>query len=780
MRSIQPFQGWRLTFFQGIIFAVFLIFSIRMYQLQIVDNESARIASDDNRLSELPIAAPRGVIFDRNDRTLAGNSPAFNVTIIPAELPDDPEQELEIFNRLSALVGVPPTRAAAAESESGIRSIEELVADGLSFAPFQPVVIAFDVDRLAALQIRESSYEMPGVGVDVVSVREYPYGALTAHVVGYTGPIGPDEALRLIELGYNPAFDRVGYDGIERSLESSLSGQRGEILREVDVVGEVIRVLQQTDPVGGQNLRLTIDIDLQEAAQQALIDQITSINTTAQRIVTETGVVLAMNPNTGEIMAMVSYPSYDASRFARFIDEDYYFQLIEDPLTPLVNHAIGSVYPPGSAWKLITATGVMEENVIDPESRLFDGGDLLVANYYAENDRAADQRFVCWLRTGHDLLNMRGAIANSCNVYFYQVGGGNPAVPASVLREGGLGITDLFRYATALGIGSYTGVELLGEIPTRMPDPDWKRRVYGQNWSTGDTYNAAFGQGYINVTPLQLINSVAAIVNDGTLYQPTIVREFLDPEGNIIQPFAPQVIRTVNLEAADPDGTLVLLPLEDMIIHGPESLACTCEPGSDSFNPNRCNPNAYRATVDIDPTEFGEDIRNYRVTVPETFSFEFTSICQPVRFDDTYTPAFLSTDSMQIVREGMRMTVVQGTAGGADLPYIDVAGKTGTAEYCDDIANALGLCIPGGWPAHAWFTAYAPYGDPEILIIALIYNGEEGSANALPVVIRTLEEYIRLRNEREDIPLPSGLGLGIQPTNPAPATPIPEETPAAP
>lgn len=776
MRPLQPFQGWRLTFFQAVMVAVFIIFGLRMYQMQIINYGDAQIAADDNRFSELPIPSDRGVMFDRYDQILAGNSPAYNITIIPAELPAEDEAELQIFNRLSALTGVPPTIAIARASGSSQPSIEELVAVGEGIRPFSPVVIAQDVPARVARQIREESFDLPGVGVQVAAVREYPFGAIVSHVVGYMGPIGPEEALRLIELGYNPAFDRIGYSGLEASLESVLSGQRGSVLREVDVAGEVINILRQTPPIPGQNVRLTIDVELQRAAEQALINRIAFINTTAGRIITQTGVVIAMDPSTGEILAMVSYPGYDNSRFARAIDVEYYLQVLNDPLLPLVNHAVGSVYPPGSAWKLITAAAVMEEDVIAPTTFLFDPGDLLVANFYAPFDRAADQRFVCWNRQGHQNLDMRGALAQSCNVYFYQVGGGNPALPETMLRRGGLGIQDLFRYATALGIGSFTGVELFGETTYRMPDPDWKRRRFGENWSTGDTYNAAFGQGYVNVTPIQLINSVAAIVNNGTLYQPTLIREYLDGEGNIVRPFTPQVLRTVNLENVPPESELTLMLLEDMIVQGPNSLACLCERSSDFYNANRCDPPNYRATVDIDPDEFVDNFRDYRVHVPEYYNFNFSNVCAPVRFNSNYTPAFISTDSMQIVREGMRLTVTQGTAGGANLPYVAVAGKTGTAEYCDNIAFPLGLCIPGNWPSHAWFTAYAPYEDPEILIIAMVYNGNEGSANALPVVVETMEAYFRLRNERENRPQPAGLGGGPAPTNPAPA---PQPTPAS-
>lgn len=770
MRALEPFQGWRLTFLQGVIFAVFLVFSIRLYELQVVGWEEYQLAADDNRLEELPVAAERGVIFDRFNNQLALNVPAYNVTIVPAALPADQGQELEIFNRLSALIDVPPTAAMAAGG--GVRSIEELVQEGEGIAPFRPVIVAQDIPLDAALQILEERITMPGVNVEPVGVRQYPTGALTSHIVGYMGPIPAEEAEALIEQGYNPAFDRIGYAGVEFFLEDVLGGQRGSVLREVDVAGEVIREISHTAPVPGQSVRLTIDTELQQAAETALRNRISFINTTEGRIRTQSGVVIALNPKTGEILSMVSWPTYDNSRFARNIDYQYYLEVFNDSQTPLVNHAISSLYPPGSVWKVITSLGVLQEDVIKPETLIFNPPRLTLPNRYAPNDEAAAQTFFDWKSDGFGLLNIVGALANSSDVYFYQVGGGNPDISPSVLRPNGLGPTDLFRYATAVGIGSELGVELPGEMAGRMPDPDWKRRIYGENWSTGDTYNAAFGQGYVTVTPLQLAMSVSAIVNGGTLYQPTVVREFLDEEGIVTRHFQPHVIRHLNIDNLDPNETLVLLELEDMIMKGETSLSCTCEPDSESYNPARCDPSGYRNTVDINPDPFIEELREYRVHVP--FNYQFNGgLCSPLRFNPNYQPPFVSSEYIRITQEGMRGAVTYGTATAANLSYVNVAGKTGTAEYCDDVARPLGLCIPGSWPAHAWFTAYAPYEDPEIQIIAFVYNGGEGSLVALPVAVETLEAYWRLREERVG-------PLSFPPASSSPATTTSTSTPESP
>ncbi len=745
MQLLQPFQGWRLTFLQGVIFAVFLLFTLRLYELQLINQDAALLRADENRLSELPVGAPRGVIFDRFGAPLALNEPAFNVTIVPASLPGEEEADLAIFTRLSALVDVPPTIALAEGGDE--RSIEELVREGEGLAPFRPVIVAADVSTAAAMQILEERVSLPGVDIDIRGVRGYPSGALTAQVVGYMGPIPAEEVVRLQEQGYNPFFDRIGYSGVEFFLENELGGVRGSLLREVDVAGEVIREISRSEPLPGQNLRLTLDTELQAAAEEALRERITLVNTQAGRVVTQSGVVIAMHPGTGEILSMVSWPTYDNTRFARAIDADYYLEVLNADQNPLINHAISSSYPPGSVWKIVTAVGALEEEVIAPQTLIFNPGSLTLPNRYAPNDIAAAQTFFDWKRDGFGLLNIVGALANSSDVFFYQVGGGNPDISPFTLREGGLGIIDLFRYGTAFGFGTELGVELPGELSDRMPDPDWKRRTRGENWSTGDTYNAAFGQGYINVTPLQLISAVASVVNGGTLWQPTVVNSFLDAEGAVLRSFQPQALRHVVLDEVPEGERLALTQLEDMIMKGPASLACSCEEDSDYYNPARCDPDGYVNTVDINPDPYLEQLREYRVHIPLNYVFN-GRVCNPLRFNDKYQPPFVEAEVLEIIHEGLRGAVTYGTATRADLPFINVAGKTGTAEYCDNIARPLGLCIQGSWPAHAWFTAYAPAENPQILIIAFVYNGGEGSLVALPIVVETMEAWLRLQNQR--------------------------------
>ena len=757
-RRILPFQGWRLVLFQAIVVFSLMILVIRTGELQFMRGDQFERDARENRLQIALQPAPRGAILDRNGIPLAKNDPAYNIAITPAELPDDPAAVLAVYNRVSALVDVPATRSMAdAAGRSDERSLEEMVREGEGIAPFRPVVVATDVPYEVMAQVLEQSELLPGVSVQVASVREYPTGATTAHVIGYLGPIGPEEELRLRELGYDPAFDRIGYAGIEAYFETELAGTRGTETWIVDVAGERLTLVDEVKRVPGKSVQLTLDLALQEAAQEALTRRINIINAEAQRLVTQQGVVIALDPRNGEVLAMVSWPTYDNARFARAIDGAYYFDQFDDPLRPLVNHAISALYPPGSVWKMITAIGALEEGVIAPETFLFCPGRLVLPDQYAPLDVSRGQTFVCWLRSGHERVDMLKGIAQSCDVYFYQIGGGNPDISPVSLRPGGLGIFDLYRWATAFGIGSELGIQLPGELAGRMPESQWKRRNYGQSWSTGDTYNAAFGQGYVTVTPLQLISAIAAEANGGTLYQPTFVKNLQDSNGNILQEFEPAVARTLIMPQ---DDLPVLLLQEDMLIQGENSLVCRCEESSEWYDPDQCNPDTYRAQYDRDPNPDDDvtDIVEYRVNVPYGYTFN-AGVCDQLEFESLgreslvqrqhpYFPPFATEWSIDWMQRGMREAVLTGTASTAALPYVNVAGKTGTAEYCDDLAFPLGLCVPGNWPAHAWYVGYAPYEDPEVIVLAFVYNGGEGSAVAAPIVKEVLDAYFKLKSQR--------------------------------
>jgi len=368
-----------------------------------------------------------------------------------------------------------------------------------------------------------------------------------------------------------------------------------------------------------------------------------------------------MNPQTGEILALVSLPTYENNRLARIIPADYYAQLENDKRgRPLINHAIMSSFPPGSTFKLVTAVGALQEGVITPSELINDPGKITIVNRYFPNDPGRAKDFVCWKEDGHGSVDLVHGIAFSCNVFFYKVGGGfENEVPGD-----GLNINRLGEYARAIGYGQPLGIDLLGENAGLIPDPDWKRRNLGESWSTGDTYNAVTGQGFVLATPLQVLNEVVTMATGGKVVKPYIVSEVLDGEGNVIQKTEP----------------VVRWDLADGVI----------TPG----------------TPDV--------------------------LVQPW--------------VIQLVQQGMHLVTTEGTAFGyADLDTISSAGKTGTGEFCDDVAQSKNLCIPGNWPTHAWYVAYAPFENPEIAVVAFVYNGGEGAVTSGPIVKQILEAYFNLK-----------------------------------
>jgi penicillin-binding protein 2 len=520
------------------------------------------------------------------------------------------------------------------------------------------------------------------VSVEILPVRDYPTGSLTSSVVGFLGPIPASLEEIYRAQGFLPNRDKVGYAGVEYSLNDVLIGTPGERTVEVDVAGQVLRNLEAPIlPVAGNNVVLTIDTRLQQAAQAALTTAIDYWNTVYHgydRITS--GTVIAMNPKTGEILAMVQYPTYENNRMARFIPEYYYRQLAGDPRRPLLNFAVSTEYPPGSTFKIATATGVLNEGIVEPDEIVQAPGIIYLTESYSPTDpgrRLEFYDFVAQIDPTASLgpLRFLQCIALSSNVCFYKVGGGyEDEIPQ------GLGILRLQQYAQALGYNQQTGIELPGELSGLIPDPTWKRIYKGQNWSTGDTYLASVGQGYDAATPLQVLLSAATIANDGAQMQPTIIHEIVDEEGNIVEPFTPRL----------------------------------------------------RWNVTLDPI-----IKDF--------------LCGETNCVETGEMKTISLDTILSVQSGMRQAATD-SRGTLNRPFsfqnypIAIAGKTGTAEYCDDVARTKNLCQRGNWPSHGWTVVYAPYDDPEIVVIAFLYNAGEGGRVAAPIVRDVLDAYFELKS----------------------------------
>ncbi|MBL8050707.1 MAG: hypothetical protein JNM46_05745, partial [Anaerolineales bacterium] len=540
------FETWRLAVIYIVIFLAFIGLLLRLVNLQIFQGDDWSARAIDNYTNQVSIPAARGIIYDRYGYILARNVASYNIIITPANLPADDSDIQQIYRELSTLIDVPVGGPVTDESLEEAKlfgvcvpgpGIAQLVALQDTLAPYSPVKVKCNVSEEVARVVEEKSMDWPGVEVEIEAVREYPTGSLTAHLIGFLGPIPASQEEELRAQGFIPNRDKIGYSGVEASLQDILAGRNGLRVVQVDVAGQEIRNLEPPiAPSPGNNVYLTIDTRLQAAAEATMLEEVRFWNTYFGTVRISSGVIIAMNPKTGEILAMVSYPGYENNRLSRIIPAYYYEQLSQDPRKPLLNNAISAEYPPGSTFKLSTATGAFNEGVIDLDTIVQTPGQLLLCERFNPNDVCTDANtrpFVDYIfdqnPAGFGSLRFLQCIAYSSNVCFYKLGGGfEDEIPQ------GLGIERLRQYARALGYDEASGIQLLGEQDGLIPDPQWKRINTGENWSTGDTYIASVGQGYVLATPLQVLMSGSVIANNGILMQPTVVRQVTDGDGNVV------------------------------------------------------------------------------------------------------------------------------------------------------------------------------------------------------------------------------------------------------
>jgi len=657
----------RVAVIGWIVLLVLGLYLIRLWQLQFLERGAWQARAERQQSRLITVSPPRGVIYDRNDEILVRNIPAYNVTITPGLLPEETERERAVLIRLAQLLDVPYSttqgfdlpeyrgelrtvgRAAFPPyGENPPEGLLEMVEKVRWLEPYNPIIVEQNVDRdLALLIAQEGSVTMPGVGVEIIPRRNYIYGAQTAQILGFLGPIPSEQVSEYEGKGYNANIDRIGYAGVEAQMEEFLRGTPGRRLVERDVLGQELQTISETPPSSGDNVYLTLDMEVQQVAEDALRAGLEVANS-------KRGAVVVLDPRDGQVLSMVSLPTYDNNMFSGRLDMDAYRALLSDPHKPFINHAISDQIPPGSVFKIIPATAALQEGVINRYTIINDPGLFYLPNKFAPDNRELAQPFYCWIHlqygTGHGPMNVVDALAQSCDTFFYQVAGGYEET-----KFQGLGIERLAAYARMFGLGARTQIDIPGEASGLVPTPAWKRQTYQETWTTGDTYITGIGQGNLLATPLQMANAFAVVANGGTLYTPQIIHHVADTEGNIIRPFTPKVIDTL---------------------------------------------------------EVAESV-------------------------------------WQIVREGLDLAVSEtGTGRRADLPDlgINVAGKTGTAEYCDDIAFKAGRCdvSPGKTlPTHAWFAAYAPFEAPEIVVLVWIYDGGEGSTRSAPVAYEILNFYFR-------------------------------------
>ena len=707
----------RMMVVYAVAAGVLILLVWRLITLQVVENESWFGQAVENYTTSISVPAPRGIIYDRKGYVLARNLASYNVVITPANLPDDDADIQNIYRELSALIGIPVNQGTVAEAKLFAPCVEgpgiaQLVELGDSLAPYTPVKVKCYVGEQVARIVSERAVDWPGVAVEVEPIRDYPTGSLTADVIGFLGPIPAVLEDDYRARDFVPGRDKVGYSGVELSLDEILLGKNGKRIIQEDVAGKELRNLEPPiAAVPGNNVILTIDTRLQSAAEAALVNEIKEWNAYFGKERISSGVVIALNPKTGEVLAMVSYPTYENNRMSRFIPGYYYEQLSQDPRRPLLNNAISSEFPPGSTFKLSTAVGALNEGVVTLDQIIEAPGKLLLAETFSYSDPGREREFVDWTYNLNGVINPEGfgtidylhCIAYSSNVCFYKLGGG---YKDEIVQ--GLGIERLREYARAIGYDQPSGIALPAEQGGLIPTTQWKRIHKGENWSTGDTYIASVGQGYVLATPLQVLMSGATIANDGKLMQPTIVREVQDSDGKVVEKWYDPVT----------------------------GLVTDIKKSETSY---QISPFAPTMKWDITQTPM---IHDY--------------VCEGPYCTETENIKTVSPFVVQKVQEGMRLAVIdnqggirRGTLnkvfGDPEKFPIAIAGKTGTAEYCDDVALDANRCQFGAWPTHSWTLAYAPYEDPEIIILAFCYNGGEGASVAAPIVARVMQAYFEIK-----------------------------------
>jgi penicillin-binding protein 2 len=562
------------------VFAAFVVVIGQLWYLQVLEGGRFLDASDKNRIRIRPVAAPRGILFDRNGVPLVDNRPAFTLSLIPRELPRDEQERQAVLGRVAALLQLPYQELADA--------VGRVAPDS-----FLPVRVRRGLSLEDMAKVEEWKIELPGVIVEVEPQRTYPSSRFAAHLLGYVREASDEQ----LKQGRYRRGDMVGQSGLERLLDDYLRGRDGGQRIEVDAMGRPVRLIQNTDPNPGAQVVTTIDRRIQEAAEQAMEGK--------------AGAVVVMDPRNGDVLAMVSTPSFEIDQFTGSIDRAAWLRVIQDPNHPLLNRTIQAQYPPGSVFKLIVAAAGLQEGSLMPMDRVHCTGEFHLGTW----------TFKDWKQGGHGSMDLHHAIAQSCDVFFYQAG----------LKIGGATIA---KYARAFELGQTTRIDLSGERYGLIPQPRQRRKGV---WLAGDVVNMSIGQGQVLVTPMQVSRFMAAIANGGVLWKPRLVQR---------------------IERAD------------------------------------------RGVLWSDPGE----VTGHVDLAPAVWAF---------------------------LRASMVAVVTEGTGVSARIPGLDIAGKTGTAQTVSNSKSDKGQ-------DHAWFAAFAPVRDPEVVVVVIVERGGHGGEIAAPIARRIL------------------------------------------
>jgi len=447
----------------------------QLWYLQVLEGVKLQEMSEKNRIRIRPVAAPRGILFDRNGLALVDNRPAFTLSLIPREL----EDRDTVLARLSVLLKIP------------MRELEESL-ERVPTDSFRPVRVRRGLTLEEVTKIEERKLELPGVLVEVEPQRVYPTSTFAAHLLGYVREVSDEQ----MKQGRYRRGDMIGQSGLERMLDEYLRGRDGGERVEVDALGRPVQVMRREEPDPGAQVITTVDRRIQEAAERAMAGR--------------SGAVIVLDPRNGDILAMTSSPAFALDRLTGNLDRDEWLKVVRDPLTPLMNRALQSQYAPGSVFKVIVAAAGLQEGSLTPMDRTYCNGEFHLGQW----------AFKDWKEGGHGHVDTRSAIMQSCNIFFYQSG----------LKVGPAAIA---RYAQAFGLGAPTGIDLGGEKPGLVPFLDGRRRADGHKWQAGDTVNMSIGQGQLLVTPMQVARMMSAVANGGILWRPRLVQRVERVDGTL-------------------------------------------------------------------------------------------------------------------------------------------------------------------------------------------------------------------------------------------------------
>lgn len=482
----------RLSDFYLLITLCFVVIIVNLWYLQIIKGKEYEQRAINNCIRSLVEEAPRGEIYDRYGNILVTNRPAVNFSVIPAEL----EDYKGLVEEFSVIMPIDYTY------------IKEKIQNKWQ-NPFQALTLKRDLEKEKIITIEEQKYKFKGILLTVQPERKYLFQSLAAHLIGYVNEISEEE-LKISTFKNLIGGDIIGKTGLERYYDSYLRGEKGSKNVEVDALGREIATINVENPIAGNDIYLTIDSNFQQFIEEQMVEK--------------KGAIIVSDPSSGKILAMASYPDYNPNIFTQQITTIQWQEIVQNKDNVMCNRNIQSIYPPGSIFKLVVAMAALEEGLINNSSIINCSGHYKIG----------DTLFRCWKESGHGNISIIDAIANSCNIFFYNTGQK-------------IGIDKLNYYAKLFGFGSITDIDLPGEQEGLLPSDDWKRKTFNQPWYPGDTVNLSIGQGYLLVTPLQIHNMLCIIANEGYSYKPYNVEKIISQSGELVKEVNPELLNKIDI-----------------------------------------------------------------------------------------------------------------------------------------------------------------------------------------------------------------------------------------